>query len=60
MSFRYTKRIRILPFVWLNLTHRGISFSFGTRGAKVTTGRGGTHVGVGLPGTGIFFRKRVK
>ena len=42
MGFRYRKRIQILPFVYLNLSARGASLSFGRRGAHYTvssTGR---------------------
>ncbi|WP_416995765.1 DUF4236 domain-containing protein [Aeromonas salmonicida] len=57
MSIQYRKRIRLLPFLWLNLSKAGwsltlsagpFSFSFGPRGKRVSAS---------LPGTGISYRK---
>lgn len=57
MGFRFWRRISILPGVTLNLSKGGFSFSFGPRGAKVTTGTKGTRVSAGIPGTGMFWTK---
>lgn len=53
MSFRFQRRIKILPGVRLNISKGGVSTSVGVRGARATLGRGGRRVTVGLPGTGI-------
>lgn len=57
MTTRFFKRIRLFPGVTLNLTKRGISFSFGIRGAKITAGRTGIRRTFGIPGTGLFHTK---
>ncbi|WP_053159049.1 DUF4236 domain-containing protein [Pseudomonas protegens] len=53
MSLRFQKRIQILPWVWLNISKSGFSFSFGPPGLSVNLGKKGTKVTAGLPGTGL-------
>ena len=61
MGFRYRKRIQILPFVYLNLSARGVSLSFGRRGAHYTVSSSGKRTAsVGLPGTGMSYTKTSK
>ncbi len=55
MGIRFQRRIRILPWLYLNIGKNGVSFSFGPRGAKVTVGKRGVKGSVGLPGTGIRY-----
>jgi len=55
MSFRFWRRVKILPGVTLNLSKRGGSLSFGPRGAKITIGPHGKRTSVGIPGTGLFY-----
>lgn len=59
MSFRLSKRIKILPGLTLNLSGGGISASVGVRGARVTFGQRGTYGNVGIPGTGVSYRTRL-
>lgn len=58
MSFRFFRRMQILPGLTLNLSKSGPSISIGPRGAKHTIGRRGTTTTVGLPGTGLHYTKR--
>lgn len=60
MGFRFWRRIKIFPGVWLNISKSGISFSFGVPGAKYTVGRKGHRATVGLPGTGLSYTKYSK
>lgn len=53
MSFRFQKRIKLLPGVTVNLSKSGVSTSLGATGARVTLGKGKQRTTVGLPGTGI-------
>ena len=55
MSFRFRRRIRILPGLWLNASKSGLSTSVGKRGANVTVGHGQTRTTVGAPGTGLSY-----
>jgi len=57
MSFRFWRRVKILPGVTLNLSKTGGSLSFGPRGAKLTIGPHGKRTSVGIPGTGLFYTK---
>jgi len=57
MSFRFWRRVKILPGVTLNLSKTGGSLSFGPRGAKLTIGPHGKRTTVGIPGTGLFYTK---
>ncbi len=55
MGFRFSRRIRILPGVRLNLSKSGVSTSIGGRGAWLTFGKRGTRATVGIPGTGLSY-----
>ena len=60
---RFWRRFKIFPGIYLNISKTGISFSFGPRGAKITTGRNKGRMTLGIPGTGLFYttkRKRRK
>ena len=59
MAFRFFRRIKLAPWLTLNLSKRGVSFSFGPRGAKITTGTNGVRGTVGLPGTGLSYTKKL-
>lgn len=59
MAFRFSRRIKLLPGVHLNLGLRSVSLSLGPRGAGVTIGPGGIHGNVGVPGTGLSYRRRL-
>jgi len=59
MGFRFQKRIKILPGLRLNVSKTGISWTVGTRGASVTSRDGNLTGNVGLPGTGVSYRKRI-
>lgn len=59
-SFHFWRRFKLFSGLWLNLSKSGISFSIGTPGAKITTGlKKGKTVSLGIPGTGLFFRKKL-
>lgn len=59
MSFRFQRRIKILPGLRLNVSKTGISWTVGTRGASVTAREGKLTGNVGVPGTGLSYRKRL-
>jgi Protein of unknown function (DUF4236) len=59
MGFRFSRRIRILPGLRLNLSKSGVSTSIGGRGAWLTFGKRGTRATVGLPGTGLSYSTTV-
>ena len=58
MGLCFRKSITVLPGVKLNLSKSGVSASFGKKGIRQTissTGRSTTTVGI--PGTGVYYRK---
>lgn len=59
MGLRFSKRIKIMPGVRVNLSARGASLSVGPRGASVNIGRRGVYANASLPGTGLSYRERL-
>lgn len=59
MGFRFTKRIKIIPGVSINLGKKNVSVSVGPRGAKFTAGTAGTRTTLGIPGTGIYYSQKL-
>ena len=55
MSFRFFRRISIVPGITVNLSKSGVSVSAGPSGAKFTVGTRGSRATIGLPGTGLFY-----
>jgi hypothetical protein len=61
MGFRFSRRIKIIPGVTLNVSKSGVSTSVGVKGAHVTLGGPrGTRAMVGIPGTGISYTETHK
>lgn len=55
MGFRFRKRIKIAPGVYINLSKSGVSTSVGGSGATVNIGKNGVKGTVGVPGTGLSY-----
>lgn len=60
MPIRFQKRIRLLPWLTLNIGKSGISFSVGPRGARITAGKRGIKGSFGIPGTGTRYETKTK
>lgn len=60
MSLRFFRRIHFGRFFTVNLSKGGVSASVGVPGAKVTSGTSGSRVTVGIPGTGLFYTKKLR
>ena len=58
MAFRFRKRIKLLPGIWLNVGKSGVSTSVGGDGLTVNFGKRGTRTTVSAPGTGLSYRSR--
>lgn len=58
-GLRYQKRIRVLPFLWVNLSKTGISFTIGCQYVKLNVGRRGVWLSGSWVGTGISVRKKL-
>ncbi|RKQ27968.1 DUF4236 domain-containing protein [Oceanobacillus halophilus] len=59
MSFRFRRSVKIAPGVKVNFGKRGVSTTIGGKGMRVTTGSHGTSVGSSIPGTGIYYHKKI-
>lgn len=60
MGFRFYRRIQIVPGVRLNFGTRGVSASFGHRGAWLTVGQHGRRrATLGFPGSGLYYTQQV-
>jgi uncharacterized protein DUF4236 len=57
-SFRFFKRFKNAPGLWLNFSRNGVSASAGVRGAHVSVGRRGIRTSETLPGTGLFMSQQ--
>lgn len=58
MSLRFRKRIKIMGGVYLNLSKNGLSsVSLGKPGLNMNIGKNSTSASVGIPGTGLSYRK---
>ena len=57
--FRFSKRIKILPGVSINLSKSGVSASVGPRGAKINIGKRGVRANLGIPGTGMGYSTKI-
>lgn len=54
MGFRYRKSIQLMPGLRMNISHQGIGYSAGVRGARVSVSPSGRVTRtLSLPGTGI-------
>lgn len=59
MGFHFSKRIKILPGVRINLGLKGASLSLGGKGATLNIGKRGVHATASIPGTGLSYRERL-
>lgn len=57
MSLIFRKSIKIAPGLRVNLSKRGASVSFGTKGARLTASKRGVTTTTGIPGTGLSNRE---
>ena len=59
MGLIFRRSIKILPGLKVNVGKKGTSVTVGTRGAHVTYGKGRKTASVGVPGTGVYYRKSI-
>ena len=59
MGLRFRRSWGVIPGVRFNLGLKGGSVSFGMRGLHYTVGTRGSQVTAGIPGTGLFWTKRI-
>lgn len=59
MSIKFRKRVRVIPGVTLNLSFSTLSATIGVKGFNVNIGEKGTYLNTGIPGSGLYDRKRI-
>jgi Protein of unknown function (DUF4236) len=59
VTFRFYRRVSLIPGLRVNLSKGGASLSIGGRGAWYTIGPHGRRATLGLPGTGLFWTERI-
>lgn len=60
MGWRFRRSITVAPGIRVNLGKKSSSVSIGPKGAKVTIGKNRANYSVGVPGTGLYYRKDIK
>ncbi len=61
MGFRFRRRMRVLPGLWMNISKTGpLSVSAGVRGITANFGRKGTRLTGSVHGTGLSYRTRLR
>lgn len=60
MGWRFNKRLKVLPGIFLNISKSGISLTVGGKGATFTIGPTHTTKRFTIPGTGWTYTKRKK
>lgn len=59
MSMRFRRSIRIGKLLQMNLSKSGVGFSAGVEGLRLRTGPRGTYFTFGMPGTGLYWEKKL-
>jgi hypothetical protein len=58
MGFRFRKRIKLFPGLWLNASKSGISASVGGHGATLNLTARAFQETLSLPGSGVSYRTK--
>lgn len=56
---RFRKRVTLFPGITFNFSRTGMSTTIGPRGANINFGKNGAFLNTGIPGTGLYDRKRI-
>ena len=59
MGWRFRKRIKLFPGIFLNISKSGLGLNIGPKGANLSVGPNGTYVNTGIPGTGLYRRDKL-
>ena len=60
MGFKFRKRIKLAPGLWVNLSKGFPSFSIGKRGLTTNVGKRGVRTTVGIPGSGLSYTTKIR
>lgn len=59
MGFRLQRSLSLGKFLRINISKSGLGVSAGLPGLKISTGPRGSFINLGLPGTGLSYRKKI-
>ena len=59
MGFRFRKSVKLGGGLRLNFSKRGVGISAGVRGLRFGVGPSGARITAGIPGTGLYYEKRL-
>jgi tetratricopeptide (TPR) repeat protein len=59
MGFRLQRSIKLGKFMRLNISKSGVGISAGVRGLRISSGPRGAFINLGIPGTGLSYRKKL-
>ena len=59
MAWRFRKRVKVIPGVYLNFSSKGVSTTLGSRGLSVNIGSKGTYLNQGISGLGLYSRTKI-
>jgi len=59
MAWRFRKRVKIIPGVYLNFSTKGVSTTLGLRGLNVNLGSKGAYLNQGISGLGLYNRTKI-
>lgn len=59
MGLKFRRRQKLFPGFYVNFSASGISTTLGVKGLNVNLNRTGAYLNTGIPGTGIYDRKKI-
>lgn len=59
MGLKFRRRQKLFPGVYLNFSSKGISTTIGVKSFNVNLGSKGAYLNTGIPGTGLYDRKKI-
>lgn len=59
MGLYFRKSVSLGGGLRLNFSKRGVGISGGVKGARISKGPSGTYMNLSIPGTGIYYRKKL-
>jgi len=59
MALKLRRRQKLFPGFYLNFSSKGVSATVGIKGLNVNFNKTGTYLNTGIPGTGLYDRKKI-
>lgn len=59
MEWRYRKRVKVAPGIYMNISKSGVSTTIGGKGSSINIGKNGTYLNTSIPGSGFYNRQKI-